>query len=75
MDMLFSSLDLDIGHQAAMDAQGYRGGLAGNYSNSRGGHHLLTGAILLAGWRPGMGRIVKTLDNVMQFGSEVRCRC
>ena len=75
MDMLFSSLDLDIDLGVGRVDPDSRNGSGSSGSGMGGdvtGGPLLTGAILIAGWRPGMGRIVKTLDNVMQFGSEVR---
>lgn len=59
MTALFSSLDNDLtrGH----------GGLVEEF----GGSPLLKGVVLICGWRPGIGMVLKTLDIIMGFGSEV----
>jgi len=60
LDALFSTLDDDL--QRAGRSHHRRGAVTT-------GH--VKGPILLCGWRPGIGLVLKTLDRVMSFGSEV----
>eukprot|EP00873_Tetraselmis_striata_P019552 jgi/Tetstr1/439816/TSEL_028227.t2 len=64
MDALFNTLDGDYMRGGDTSSKN-REPLPADYAS------MLQGAVLICGWRPGIAMVLRTLDRVMSFGSEV----